>query len=75
MTEADSAAGGTDRPATPERRRYNRRTPVTEAGPPYYEAFNRIATAMEAMQHSVEQLVIHLDDRVSQASQSGPRAG
>lgn len=56
MTSSDPAASGDERRAG-ERRRYNRRTTaLNEAGPPYYEAFNRIATAMEAMQQSIEAL-------------------
>lgn len=56
MTSSDPAASGDDR-RSGERRRYNRRTTaLSEAGPPYYEAFNRMATAMEAMQQSLEAL-------------------
>lgn len=41
----DSAAG---------RRRYNRRTNDTEPTPPYYETFDRIASALEGIQRALE---------------------
>jgi hypothetical protein len=36
-----------------ERRRYNRRTLPGEVSPPYFEVFERIALALEAIQQSL----------------------
>ncbi len=36
-----------------ERRRYNRRSLPGEIGPPYFEVFERIALALEAIQHAM----------------------
>ena len=48
MVDDDEAPGGSDRRAS-ERRRYNRRRPEDAATPPYYEAFERIALALEGI--------------------------
>lgn len=42
-----------DRRTTNERRRYNRRSAEEPASPPYYEVFERIATALESIARSV----------------------
>jgi hypothetical protein len=55
----DEGGSGDDRRQT-ERRRYNRRTPKEQAGPPYYEAFDRIATALEGIRSALENRVVTL---------------
>jgi hypothetical protein len=47
MTDT-TAPGGPDRRAG-ERRRYNRRSSDTQVTPPYFEAFERIAIALEGI--------------------------
>ncbi len=47
MTDGDSRTGGEQR-APGERRRYNRRR-TEDVSPPYYEAFERIAVALEGI--------------------------
>lgn len=42
----------TERRATGERRRYNRRS-VAEASPPYYDTFERIAVALEGIRDAL----------------------
>lgn len=46
MTDAAGPPSGEER-RTGERRRYNRRRPEDAVTPPYYEAFERIAVALE----------------------------
>jgi hypothetical protein len=46
-----------ERRASPsDRRRYNRRTTAESVTPPYYEAFERIAVALERIASDLEQL-------------------
>lgn len=47
-------------------RRYNRRSPVSDVPPPYFETFDRIASALEGIERSVAQKVIDLDARQRQ---------
>ncbi len=44
--------GDTDRRDT-DRRRYNRRSTAGEPSPPYFEAFERIALALEGIQRAL----------------------
>lgn len=65
MTSDES--GGADVPGprserrTPgEQRRYNRRAPASDASPPYYETFERIAVALERIEQLLATRVIDL---------------
>ncbi|MCW2726606.1 MAG: hypothetical protein JWN35_3527 [Frankiales bacterium] len=79
MTEPPPAKGrrasddpAADRPT--ERRRYNRRTQPQQPGPPYYEAFDRIATALEGIRSALEDRVITLPEaRQARAAAPDPR--
>ena len=51
MTD-DAAADGAERRAG-ERRRYNRRRPEDAVTPPYYEAFERMAVALEGIREQL----------------------
>ena len=44
-----------------ERRRYNRRAPVSDVTPPYFETFDRIAVALERIERALEQEVASPD--------------
>lgn len=39
-----------ERRTTGDQRRYNRRSPVSDVPPPYYETFERIASALERIE-------------------------
>lgn len=46
-------------PKTPgERRRYNRRRPDVDPAPPYYEIFERIASALEGIEREIRSGVV-----------------
>lgn len=51
MTDDGSADGGERRAG--ERRRYNRRRPEDAVTPPYYEAFERMAVALEGIREQL----------------------
>ena len=48
--ETRSVPPARERRVTGEQRRYNRRAPASEAPPPYYDAFDRIASALERIE-------------------------
>jgi hypothetical protein len=66
--EPGSAAMGTDDPAgepdrrAGRRRTYNRRTTDQEVSPPYYEVFERIATALEHIEALLQGEQVTLPD-------------
>jgi hypothetical protein len=62
---------GTDRRKQPDRR-YNRRPPVSDVQPPYFETFDRIATALEGIERSVAQRVIDLASHERQQATDNP---
>ena len=49
-----------ERRVTGEQRRYNRRSPVSDVAPPYYEVFERIAVALERIEGLMARRVIDL---------------
>ena len=49
-----------ERRAPGEQRRYNRRAPTSDASPPYYETFERIASALERIENLIATRVIDL---------------
>lgn len=53
LPESTGAGKGSDRRAQGERRRYNRRSADSPVSPPYYEAFDRIASALERIERLV----------------------
>lgn len=59
MSEASSSVPGPrgERRAAGEQRRYNRRSPVSDVSPPYYEIFDRIALALEGVERALTDLV------------------
>lgn len=70
---SDPAGGGggeeqwTERRRAGEQRRYNRRSPVSDVSPPYYEVFDRIASALERLEMLVGERTIRLEEPASRA--------
>jgi hypothetical protein len=50
-----------------ERRRYNRRQSDTQPAPPYFETFDRIATALENIEHALVLLTRRLGEESAPA--------
>lgn len=59
MTSEGTGAGGVPGPhkrqVTDEQRRYNRRAPVSDLSPPYYDVFERIALALEGVERALSE--------------------
>jgi hypothetical protein len=53
MTETDAQRSPTERRGPTERRKYNRRSSSSELSPPYFEAFERIAVALEEIRDTL----------------------
>ena len=57
MTSEGGGTGGApgphERRGTSEQRRYNRRSPVSDQSPPYYDVFERIALALEGVEQAL----------------------
>lgn len=58
----DGGEPWTERRRTGEQRRYNRRSPVSDVSPPYYEAFDRIASALERLELLLGERTIRLEE-------------
>lgn len=65
-----------ERRASGEQRRYNRRSPASDVSPPYFEAFERIAVALENIEKMLAVRVIDLDLRSARdVTTEAPRTG
>lgn len=56
MTQGEQVMQQERRAPDAERRRYNRRTVPTAVTPPYFEMFERIALALEALAATAERI-------------------
>lgn len=70
---SDDRPGSGDSRTTGDQRRYNRRTPVSDASPPYYDIFARIATALEGIERLLQKRVIDVDERRRGSRSAGPQ--
>lgn len=77
---SDPAGGGggeeqwTERRRAGEQRRYNRRSPVSDVSPPYYEVFDRIASALERLEMLLGERTIRLEEPTRHSRSSGVSA-
>ncbi len=58
-----------------DRRRYNRRTTSPEVAPPYYEAFERMAAALEGIRDQLARSEIVLPNGPERSPAPEPRSG
>lgn len=66
----DARSAGPER--LTERRRYNRRQSDTQPAPPYFETFDRMATALEGIEETLEQIAQRLGSAPGEAAEPEP---